>query len=139
MQPKRAVQFINENRWHLPDTRSQAPYVNRSNLFCLRLRGALQADRAGFQHYLKRQNMCHIRRHRYDRHYSAAQSGRSDICAVIANDHHWSSLVGLGALNRFEVCKANLAPSHEFGSASAAVGSHNSASPDSSHSCQASS
>jgi hypothetical protein len=83
--------------------------------------------------------VCDIRRHRYDGHNPAAEGLRAGIRAVIAHNYDGSPLVGLRTSRWLQVGNANLAAPHEWGSPSATVDSHSSVSPESSHSCHASS
>jgi hypothetical protein len=139
MQAQRLVQFGNQRRRQLSDAWPEASNVNGSDLFRLGFGRACQASCASFQQRLEHQDACHIRGHRYYGHHAATEARRPRICPVVAHEYYWASLVGFRAADRLQVSEANLAPPHDCGSASAVVGSHNSASPDCSHSPQASS
>ena len=91
------------------------------------------------QHRLEGQHMCHIGRHWYDGHHASPRIVARSFAPSLLTIYNGPPPIGLRAAYRLKVGKANLALSHERGSASAAVGSHKSASPDFSHSCQASS
>ena len=139
MEAQRIVERGNNRRWQLPDTSSEAPNVYGSDLFRLGFGRACQAGGARLEQCLEREYVCDVRCHRHNAHHAMAESLRTGIRPIVAHNDHRAPLVGLRGAYRLEVCNANLAAPHERGSASAAVGSHNSASPDCSHSCQASS
>jgi hypothetical protein len=92
MQPQRILELGNCGRRQLSNALSEASDIERSDLLGLRFRRARQAGYAVFEERLKGQDACQVRRHRYDRHHTTAETGRPRICAVIADDDSIRSL-----------------------------------------------
>jgi hypothetical protein len=139
MQPQRLVELGNHRWRQLCDARSEASDVNGSDLLCLCFGRACQPGGTGCSIVWKGSTCVTL-----DVTGTTVTTPRPRIVArsfapSLLTIYNGPPPIGLRAAYRLKVGKANLALSHEHGSASAAVGSHKSASPDFSHSCQASS
>lgn len=71
-----------------------------------------------------------------DRHNSSPNALGRGVGSVVADHNRWAALVGLVTPNRVEIDQSNFPATH-YDTPSAVVSSHNSRSPERSHSSQA--
>jgi hypothetical protein len=84
----------------------------RSDLFSLSFRVAVKTGLDRLEEYLERVHLRGVRGDRHDGDDASSQTRRGSVCAIVADDHCGSPLVGLCANHGFEIDHTDLASTH---------------------------
>lgn len=136
MQPEHFIQLGDQTGGKAPDHRADAVDRYRSDLFGLGLGIQADADLIRGEKHLKRKDPRGITGDGDDRYHASPESSGDSVGAVVADDDRRTTLVGLPRPCGLQIDQPDLAAEHYF-TPSATVTAQASASPASSHSCQA--
>lgn len=136
VQPERLIQLGDQAGGKAPDNRADAVDWHRSDLFGLGFGIQADTDLIRGEKHLKRKDPRGITGNGDDRDHASPESSGNGVGAVVADDDRRTTLVGLPRPCGLQIDQPDLAAEHYF-APSATVTAQASASPASSHSCQA--
>ncbi len=138
MQPQGFIKFRHEHRRESAGQPAESLHRYGPDLLSLSLGIPCKTGFGRWQQHLERVYPGHVRCDRNDGDDTASKPGGCRVGTVVTDDDDGPALVCLGTAHRIQISKQNVSTLHQRLIPSAAVVSHTPASPDSSHSRQAS-